>query len=76
MTRYEAIISGEMRLTTLIAKGFNLCGQCGTDRDICKAEKNEKCAEQWLNGECNTEFICDYQKYGFMGYSAESEGYT
>ena len=73
MTRYEAIISGKARLTTLIASGFNLCGQCNTDRKICKAEKNEKCAEQWLNGECGTEFTCNYQKYGFMGYRVEIE---
>lgn len=73
MTRYEAIISGTLRLSTMIASRFNLCGQCNADRQICKAEMNEKCAEQWLNGQLGTEFVCEYQKYGFMGYPASGK---
>jgi len=74
MTRYESIISGKMQLSSLIASRFNLCGQCQTDRKICKAELNVNCAEQWLNEEHGTEFKCDYQKYGLIKNCAGLEG--
>lgn len=62
MTRFEAFMADKRKLATILAKKYNICGQCDADRKICNAEANQNCALQYLDGELGSDFKCNYQK--------------